>query len=108
MLKAHFTSIIICLVLVVGFFAGMYMATTTDCVMATVQGITKDNYLEYEKPIKDSYGYNKGECETPYLDGEEQFYNEQYDHWNVEKVYDESLVVNQDETKVCPCCGRPL
>ena len=57
-----------------------------------VDGITAENYLNYEKPIKDSYGYNKGECEKEYLEGEEYFYNEYYDHWNVDKVYNKSLI----------------
>lgn len=57
-----------------------------------IDGITAENYADYEKPISDAYGYNKGECEKEYMEGEEQFYNEYYDHWNVEKVYDESIV----------------
>lgn len=57
-----------------------------------VEGITSENYSDYEKPIVDEYGYNKGECEKEYIEGEEQFYNECYDHWNVDKVYDPALV----------------
>ena len=57
-----------------------------------VDGITSENYSDYEKPIADEYGYNKGECEKEYREGEEQFYNECYDHWNVDKVYDTALV----------------
>lgn len=68
------------------------MGITTGTAHASVKGITKDNYLTYEKKYKDAYGYNKGECDTPYKDGEEYFYNEYYDHWNVEKVYDLELI----------------
>lgn len=46
---------------------------TSGTVHATVSGITKDNYPKY-------------------LEGEEYFYNEYYDHWNVEKVYDRNLI----------------
>lgn len=59
---------------------------------ASVEGITKDNYMTYEKKYPDAYGYNKGECEHEYLEGEEYFYDEYYDHWNVERVYDKSLI----------------
>lgn len=64
---------------------------------ATVAGITSENYADYEKPIADEYGYNKGECDTEYLPGEEYFYNEYVDHWNVDKVYDESLIPSDRE-----------
>lgn len=64
---------------------------------ASVDGITSENYLDYEKPIADEYGYNKGECDRPYLEGEEFFYDEYYDHWNVDKVYDESIVTPKEE-----------
>ncbi len=66
-------------------------ATASPCYGA-VDGITKDNYLTYEKPIRDMYGYNKGECERPYLEGEEYFYNEYYDHWNVDLIYDATAI----------------
>lgn len=63
-----------------------------------VEGITSENYSDYEKPIADEYGYNKGECEKEYIEGEEQFYNEYYDHWNVDKVYSESVVIEEENT----------
>ena len=63
-----------------------------------VEGITSENYSDYEKPIADEYGYNKGECEKEYIEGEEQFYNEYYDHWNVDKVYFESVVTIEENT----------
>ena len=77
------------------------MSVTVAPVSAAVDGITKDNYMEYEKTYPDEYGYNKGECEVPYMDGEEFFYNEYYDHWNVERVYDATLIPsdwNTDKT----------
>lgn len=70
-----------------------------------INGITAENYLSYEKPIEDAYGYNKGECDREYIAGEEYFYNEYYDHWNIDKVYDETLIpanwgkVNTDKAK---------
>ena len=64
-----------------------------------VEGITSENYSDYEKPIADEYGYNKGECEKEYIEGEEQFYNECYDHWNVDKVYDPALVEEPTTTE---------
>lgn len=69
---------------------------------ATVEGIDSSNYDTYVKPIADEYGYNIGECEKEYLPGEEYFYNEYYDHWNVDKVYDETLIPKVDNkvTKV--------
>lgn len=77
-----------------------------------VDGITRDNYLEYEKPIRDKYGFNKGECVGPYLEGEEWFYNEGYDHYNVDLVYDRDIIpkeylnpgvkVVEDTTKATP------
>ena len=57
-----------------------------------VKGVDSKNYDSYVKPITDEYGYNIGECEKKYLAGEEYFYNEYYDHWNVDKVYDSSMV----------------
>lgn len=73
---------------------------TITPTFASVDGITSENYLDYEKPIADAYGYNKGECDRPYLEGEEYFYNEYYDHWNVDKVYDESIVAPKEEEVV--------
>lgn len=70
-----------------------------------VDGITAKNYLSYEKPIADEYGYNKGECSKEYLEGEEYFYNDYYDHWNVDKVYNKSLV---PETKAVKKSDRKL
>lgn len=75
----------------------LFLTSATACYGA-VDGITKDNYDTYEKPNADAYGFNKGECETPYLEGEEFFYNEYYDHWNVEKVYDASLLPKEKAT----------
>ena len=66
--------------------------TNVNIASASVQGITKDNYLTYEKKYKDSYGYNKGECNIEYLQGEEYFYNDYIDHWNVCKVYDYEVI----------------
>jgi len=74
------------------------IVSIVSTVKAEVEGITADNYLEYEKPIKDEYGFNKGECNRPYLEGEEYFYDDYYDHWNVDKVYDKTLIP-QKETK---------
>lgn len=74
-------------------------AVSTSQVNATVKGITAENYDSYIKPIADEYGYNIGECDKPYLKGEEQFYNEYYDHWNVDKVYDKSLVKKVKKNK---------
>jgi len=68
------------------------MTVMASPVNAMVDGITKDNYMEYEKTYPDEYGYNKGECDRPYLDGEEYFYDEYVDHWNVDRVYDATLI----------------
>lgn len=58
-----------------------------------VGGITSQNYLFYEKKYADSsIGYNKGECNRKYLAGEEFFYNENYDHWNVDEVYNPRMI----------------
>ena len=65
---------------------------TTGTAHASVKGITAKNYMEYVKEYPDAYGYNKGECEHKYLKGEEYFYNEYIDHWNVERVYDLELI----------------
>ena len=84
----------------------------TPCY-AVVDGITRDNYLEHEKTIKGSYGFNKGECEGEYLEGEEYFYDKDwYDHWNVDLVYDRDVIpkeylnrgieVVEDTTKATP------
>lgn len=75
---------------------------TITPTFASVEGITSENYLDYEKPNTDAYGFNKGECDRPYLEGEEYFYNEDYDHWNVDKVYDESVIVETEEENVTP------
>lgn len=63
---------------------------------AMVKGINSKNYDSYVKPIADEYGYNIGECEKEYLIGEEYFYNDYYDHWNVDKVYDPSMVTTKN------------
>lgn len=55
----------------------------------TLNMIGEHNYTMWEKKYKDSYGFNKGECEDGgYKKNEEKFYNDYYDHWNVDKVYD--------------------
>ena len=53
------------------------------------------NYDSYVKENSDAYGYNIGECERNDLAGEEYFYNEDYDHWNVDKIYDSSMVTSK-------------
>lgn len=68
------------------------MTATTSPAAAAVEGITADNYTEWEKAYPDSPGYNKGEAELEYLPGEEYFYNEYIDHWNVDRVYDLALI----------------
>ena len=83
---------IILALMIVAIFAGNVTAAH-----ATVAGVTSENYADYEKPIADEYGYNKGECDVAYLPGEEYFYNEYIDHWNVGKVYDESLIPSDRE-----------
>lgn len=62
---------------------------------AMVKGIDSSNFDSYVKSNADEYGFNKGECDMPYLVGEEYFYNDYYDHWNVDKVYDSSKVTNR-------------
>ena len=71
-------------------------AVSTSQVDAMVEGIDSTNYDSYVKPIADEYGYNIGECEKEYLAGEEYFYNEYYDHWNVDKIYDSSMVTTKN------------
>lgn len=70
---------------------------TEEATEETTQELTKEpeepeepyyDWETYEKPNKDSYGFNKGECDTPYAYNEEYFYNEGFDHWNVDVVYD--------------------
>lgn len=73
---------------------------TISPTFASVEGITAENYASYEKPIRDAFGYNKGECERDYAIGEEYFYNAYYDHWNVDKVYDKSLLIEKGIVKV--------
>lgn len=86
---------------------------------STVDGITEDNYSDYEKPIQDShYGFNKNESDTEYLPYEEYFYNEVYDHYNVDLVYDESVIPQEykdkntkeeeNEIEICPYCGQEI
>lgn len=62
---------------------------------AMPKGIDSRNYDSYVKPNSDMYGYNKGECKRGYLAGEELFYNEYYDHWNVDLVYDKDYVTSK-------------
>lgn len=45
----------------------------------------------YEKPNADKPGFNSGEVETDHLYNEEYFYNDYYDHSNVDLVYDEEI-----------------
>ena len=73
----------------------IFFIVSTTSTFASVDGINSDNYLTYEKTYEDAYGYNKGECDKPYLEGEEYFYNEYYDHWNVDKIYDRNLLIEQ-------------
>lgn len=73
--------------------AGIIAITATATpASAAVEGITKDNYSEWVKIYPDAPGYNKGECDREYLEGEEFFYDEYTDHWNVDRVYDENLI----------------
>lgn len=76
-------------------------------VYAMPKGITSKNYDNYIKPIADSYGYNKGETNVKYHAGEEYFYNKYYDHWNVEKVYDNSLVTSHKLAKAYANANYP-
>jgi hypothetical protein len=92
MAQKIFTIILAIIILII-------FAVSTSQVDATVKGITAKNYDSYVKPIADEYGYNVGECDKPYLKGEEQFYNEYYDHWNVDKVYDKNLVKKTKKNK---------
>ena len=85
MAQKIFTIILAIIILII-------FAVSTSQVDAAVEGIDSTNYDSYVKPIADEYGYNIGECEKEYLEGEEYFYNEYYDHWNVDKVYDSSLI----------------
>lgn len=66
-----------------------------------LKDVTKDNWYFWQKPNKDPrYGCNIGEsfteCEVidggAYEDGEELFYGDDYDHWNVALVYDKAYV----------------
>lgn len=66
---------------------------------AMVKNVTSSNYKTYEKIYSDEYGCNKGECKKKYLIGEEYFYNDYYDHWNVDLIYDYSLLNNKKIAK---------
>lgn len=66
---------------------------------AMVKDVYSTNYLTYEKTYADMHGYNKGECNPSYKVGEEYFYNEYYDHWNVDLVYDKNLVTSRKLAK---------
>lgn len=66
-----------------------------------LKDVTKDNWYLWQKPNKDPrYGCNIGETFTEcdvidggaYEDGEELFYGDDYDHWNVALVYDKAYV----------------
>jgi hypothetical protein len=89
MAQKIFTIILAILILII-------FAVSTSQVDAMVEGIDSTNYDSYVKPIADEYGYNIGECEKEYLAGEEYFYNEYYDHWNVDKIYDSSMVTTKN------------
>ena len=89
MKQTIFTIILAIIILVI-------FAVSTSQVDAMVEGIDSTNYDSYVKPIADEYGYNIGECEKEYLAGEEYFYNEYYDHWNVDKIYDSSMVTTKN------------
>lgn len=78
--------------LVIAILAVLFTVATEAPSYGAVDGITADNYTTWEKTYADEPGYNKGECDFPYLDGEEYFYNEYVDHWNVDRVYDASLI----------------
>ena len=65
-----------------------------DGILVPVSAEYAEDYYKwwiYEKPNRDSYGYNKGESDPQYLYNEEYFYDEYYDHWNVSKVYDSTI-----------------
>lgn len=83
-----FTVITIIIILII------FVLSTTP-VHAMVDGIDSYNYDSYTKSNADVYGYNIGECEREYLPGEELFYNEYYDHWNVDTIYDSSMVTSK-------------
>ena len=70
-------------------------AFTLAPTYAMPKGVDSFNYDSYVKENSDAYGYNIGECERDYLVGEEYFYNKDYDHWNVDKVYDSSVVTSK-------------
>lgn len=86
--KTHTTRKFV-LVILAGIIA---MTATTAPAAAAVDGITADNYTSWEKTYPDSPGYNKGEADLEYLPGEEYFYNDYIDHWNVDRVYDPALI----------------
>ena len=89
MAQKIFTIILAIIILII-------FAVSTSQVDAMVEGIDSTNYDSYVKPIADEYGYNIGECEKEYLAGEEYFYNEYYDHWNVDKIYDSSMITTKN------------
>lgn len=62
---------------------------------AMPSGIDSKNHESFEKSYSDSYGYNKGECNRKYVAGEEYFYNEYYDHWNVDLIYDANMITSR-------------
>ena len=80
---------------------------TSGTVYAMPKNINSFNYYKYEKTYKDSYGYNKGEAKIKYQVGEEFFYNEYYDHWNVDKVYDKSMVTSRKLAKAYAKANYP-
>lgn len=79
-------------------FAIIIVLSLTAIVNAdtiSLNEVNSNNYLQYEKSIKDRYGYNKGDdfcCSNEYIPYEELFYTDGVDHWNVGLVYDESLI----------------
>jgi len=83
------------------------MIMCSGSVYAMPKGINSFNYYTYEKPITDSYGFNKGEANVPYHVGEEYFYNDYYDHWNVERVYDKDFVTSRKLAKAYAKANYP-
>lgn len=66
---------------------------TPEEVAEVEEVTTPDGYdwETYEKPNADKPGFNAGEVETDHLYNEEYFYNDYYDHSNVDLVYDEEI-----------------
>jgi len=80
---------------------------STSPVNAMPKGVDSFNYDSYVKSNEDSYGYNIGECERDYAIGEEYFYDEYYDHWNVDKIYDSKVVTTKKLAKAFAVANYP-